>query len=184
MANEWGPLWAMAGEWTGEGGLDRAYSHSRMEVLGTPYLEKVVMKPFGPVDNGNQHLYGLDYKTAMWRGDETNPFHTEVGYWLWDAATEEIMRCFVVPRGITVFAGGQAAADATSFSMAADLGGTNYTIGENQYLAAKASSISYRVTITLNSDDTWSYDETTMLKMAEFDEPFAHTDRNTLIRVA
>jgi hypothetical protein len=38
------------------------------------------MKPFGPVDNGTQRLYGLDYKSSMWRGDEENPFHTEVGY--------------------------------------------------------------------------------------------------------
>ena len=58
------------------------------------------MKPFGPVQNGSQTLFGLDYKTAMWRGDEENPFHTEVGYWLWDAATGEVLRGFVVPRGI------------------------------------------------------------------------------------
>ena len=31
-------------------------------------------------------------------------------------------------------------------------------------------------------DDSWTYDETTMLKMSEMDEPFAHTDRNTLRR--
>ncbi|MCU1394207.1 MAG: hypothetical protein JWM34_2635 [Ilumatobacteraceae bacterium] len=184
MANEWGPLAALAGDWHGEGGLDTAFSHSKNAVLGTPYLEKVTMKPFGPVDNGSQHLYGLDYKTAMWRDDEENPFHTEVGYWLWDGATGEVLRGFVVPRGITVLAGGIATADSTSFSMAADLGGTNYAIGENMYLAAKASSVSYRVAITINADDTWSYEETTMLKMAEFPEPFAHTDRNTLHRVA
>jgi hypothetical protein len=41
----------------------------------------------------------------MWRGDEENPFHTEVGYWLGDGATGEVMRCFVVPRGITTFDG-------------------------------------------------------------------------------
>jgi hypothetical protein len=29
----------------------------------------------------------------------------------------------------------------------------------------------------------WSYDETTMLKMVEMDEPFAHTDHNTLHKV-
>ena len=29
------------------GGLDTAFSHSRGEVLGTPYLEKVTLKPFG-----------------------------------------------------------------------------------------------------------------------------------------
>ena len=85
MADEWGPLGGLAGEWESDkGGLDTAFSHSEGKVLGTPYLEKVTFKPFGPVDNGNQHLYGLDYKTAMWRNDEDNPFHTEVGYWLWD----------------------------------------------------------------------------------------------------
>src|SRR5438552_12697153 len=97
-------------------------------------LEKLTFKPFGPVDNGSQSLYGLDYKSAMWRGSEDNPFHTEVGYWLWDGATGEVLRGFVVPRGITVLAGGTTAADATSWTMHAELGGTNYTIGENQYL--------------------------------------------------
>ena len=179
---EWGPLQALIGDWEAEGGLDTAFSHSQNKVLGTPYLEKVSFKPFGPVDNGQQHLYGLDYKTAMWRGSEDNPFHTEVGYWLWDAATGEVLRGFVVPRGITVLAGGIAAPDATTFTLSAALGGTNYTIGENQYLAKNASTISYEVTITTTTDE-WSYDETTMLKMVEMPEPFAHTDHNTLRRV-
>ena len=179
-AREWGPLARLAGEWQGQGGLDRAYSHARHEVLDTPYLEKLSFKPFGPVENGKQALYGLDYKTAMWRGDETNPFHTELGYWLWDAASGEIVRCFVVPRGIAVVAGGHATADATSFTLTAAKGDPNYSIGENTYLAERASTVAYTVTITLNGDGTWSYDENTTLRMAEFDTPFAHTDRNTL----
>jgi hypothetical protein len=182
MTNEWGPLGPLAGEWEGQGGLDTAFSHSRSEVLGTPFREKCSMKPFGPVDNGAQHLYGLDYKTAMWRGDEQNPFHTEVGYWLWDAATGEVLRGFVVPRGITVLAGGTAAADATEFVLHAANGETPYAIGENHYLAKNASTLSYSVTITVGPD-TWSYDETTMLRMNEFPDPFAHTDHNTLHRV-
>jgi hypothetical protein len=182
MANEWGPLAALAGEWEGTGGLDTAFSHSRNEVVGTPYFEKLTLKPFGPVDNGNQHLYGLDYKTAMWRESEENPFHTEVGYWLWDSATGEVLRGFVVPRGITVLAGGVAAADATTFTLKAAKDGGNYTIGENQYLDQQASSISYEVTITIDGD-AWGYEETTMLRMAQFPEPFAHTDRNTLRRI-
>jgi hypothetical protein len=182
MTNEWGPLGPLAGEWEGEGGLDTAYSHAQGKVLGTPYREKCSMKPFGPVDNGGQHLYGLDYKSAMWRGSEENPFHTEVGYWLWDAATGEVMRGFVVPRGITVLAGGTAAPGAAEFTLEAELGGEQYTIGENKYLAQKASTLRYQVTIT-TGDDTWSYDEVTTLKMAEFAENFAHTDHNTLHRV-
>jgi hypothetical protein len=184
MANdEWGPLAGLIGEWEGEGGLDAAFSHSRNQVLDTPYLEKVTMKPFGPVDNGNQHLYGLDYKSAMWRGDEDNPFHTEVGYWLWDGATGEVLRGFVVPRGITVLAGAiGVAADATAFTLSAETGGDLYSIAENQYLRQHASTISYEVTIT-TAPGSWTYDERTMLKMDEFPELFAHTDRNTLHQV-
>ena len=181
--DEWGPLGPLAGEWQEEGGLDTAYSHTEHKVLATPYLEKLTFKPFGPVQNGRQFLYGLDYKSAMWRGDEENPFHTEVGYWLWDGATGEILRGFVVPRGITVLAGGTAAADATSFTLRAAAGDPQYSIGENKYLAANASTLSYTVTVTINDDGSWSYDETTMLRMKEFDEPFAHTDHNTLRRV-
>jgi hypothetical protein len=183
MADEWGPLGPLAGEWQGEGGLDTAYSHVEHKVLGTPFTEKLTFKPFGPVQNGRQSLYGLDYKSAMWRGDEDNPFHTEVGYWLWDGATGEILRGFVVPRGISVLAGGIATADARSFTLSAAAGDPQYVIGENKYLAENASTSSYTVTITINDDGSWSYDEITMLKMKEFDEPFAHTDHNTLTKV-
>lgn len=182
MTNEWGPLAGLVGEWEGEGGLDTAFAHAENKVKGTPYLEKCTLKPFGPVDNGSQHLYGLDYKSAMWRESEENPFHTEVGYWLWDGATGEVLRGFVVPRGITVLAGGNAPADATEFTLAASQSSAHYTIGENLYLAENASTISYEVTIVVG-DGTWSYDETTMLRMNEFDELFAHTDHNTLHRV-
>ena len=181
MANEWGPLAALAGEWVGEAGVDRAFSHSLGEVHDTPYREVCTMKPFGPVDNGSQSLYGLDYKTAMWRDDEENPFHTEVGYWLWDAATGEVLKGFVVPRGITALAGGVAAADATSFTMRATLGDPQYSIGENKYLAVHASTLSYEVTITIG-DGVWAYDETTMLAMDEFDDPYPHTDHHELRR--
>jgi hypothetical protein len=182
MTNEWGPLTGLAGDWESErGGLDTAYSHSEEKVLETPYREKCTFKAFGPVDNGDQHLYGLDYKTAMWRGDEDNPFHTEVGYWLWDGATGELLRAFVVPRGITVLAGGLATDDATEFTLRAAKGEPLYTIGENRYLAKHASSLSYEVVIAV-TDASWSYQETTMLVMDEFDEPLAHTDHNTLRR--
>jgi hypothetical protein len=50
-------------------------------------------------------------------------------------------------------------------------------------LAKNASTLSYEVTITVGAD-TFSYDEVTMLRMNEFDEPFAHTDHNTLRRVS
>jgi hypothetical protein len=182
MANEWGPLGALAGEWEGEGGLDTSYHHADGTVGGTPYLEKVTFKPFGPVDNGSQHLYGLDYRSAMWRNDEENPFHTEVGYWLWDGATGEIIRAVAIPRGITVLAGGQADAEATSFTLSSAVGDPQYPTGEGKYLTANASSVSFEITVTLG-DGTYSYAESTMLRMKELDDLLPHTDHNTLHKV-
>jgi hypothetical protein len=184
MTDEWGPLAGLIGDWEGTGGVDVAYSHALGEVIETPYLERVSMKPFGPVDNGRQRLFGLDYKTAMWRGSEENPFHTEVGYWLWDAATGEVLRGFVVPRGITVLAGGITTADSREFTMTAGEPGSTYRIGENTYLAQNASTVAYRSTIVVHDDGSWSYDEVTTLRMTEIPGDFAHTDSNRMVRTA
>lgn len=185
MTTEWGPLAALIGEWEGDGGLDRSFSHAEGRVIDTPYREKVSMKPFGPVDNGRQRLYGLDYRSSMWRGSEELPFHTEVGYWLWDAAAGEVLRGFVVPRGITVLAGAiGVAADATSYELAAELGDPRYGVSENAYLGEHASTLAFRVTITAHDENSWSYDETTTLRMTVLPDLLPHTDSNRLHRVA
>jgi hypothetical protein len=95
-----------------------------------------------------------------------------------------VLRGFVVPRGITILAGGFTEADARRFTMTAALvGDDQYRVAEGQYLGQRASTTRYEVTVTLHDDDTWSYAERSMLRMKELPEPFGHTDRNTLHRV-
>jgi hypothetical protein len=178
-----GPLAALAGTWEGAEGLDVAFANVSATVLETPFRERTTFAPFGPVANGSQNLFGLDYRTAAWRGDEEDPFHTEVGYWLWDATAGQVMRCFMVPRGSTVLAGGDAAPDAKTFTMAATLGSTTYGILSNQYLDVNARTVRYECTITVEGDDTFSYEETTTVEIAKLGGELAHTDRNRLHRV-
>ena len=106
MANElWGPLAGLIGTWESDfDGLDVSFHNVEGKIAETPYREMTTFKPFGPVDNGDQCLYGLDYRTAAWRRDEELPFHTEVGYWMWDAANKQVTRCFVIPRAQTLIA--------------------------------------------------------------------------------
>ena len=138
-------------------------------------------EPLGPVDNGKQVLYGLDYRTAAWREGEDDPFHTEVGYWLWDADAEQVMRCFMVPRGATILAGGNATASSRELRMSAEVGSTAYGVLSNRYLDANAKTVRYELTVQLG-DGTWSYDEDTVLEMAGQKDLLHHTDRNTLKR--
>ena len=72
----------------------------------------------------------------------------------------------------------------SSLLLSASAGHDTYNIGENKYLAQHASTRAYEVTITIDGPDTWSYHETTTLRMDQFPELFPHTDHNTLHRVA
>ncbi len=177
-----GPLAALAGTWEGDDGLDVSFHNLEGVVGETRYRERVTFNPFGPVDNGAQSLYGLDYRMAAWRAGEDDPFHTEVGYWLWDGASGQVMRCFMVPRGSTVLAGGIATPESKTFTMTAQVGSETYGILSNEYLAVAARTTRYEVTITAGND-TWSYDETTTVDLAKLGRTIAHTDRNTLHRV-
>lgn len=179
-----GPLGALAGTWEGDEGLDVSFHNADGKVGDTPYRERVIMNPFGPVDNGQQCLYGLDYRMSAWRAGEEDPFHTEVGYWLWDAANSQVMRCFMVPRGSVLIAGGTSAPDAMSFTMKAECGSTTYGILSNIYLDGTARTTAFEVTIDILGPDSWSYSETTWVDLtATGDHHFAHTDRNVLRRV-
>jgi hypothetical protein len=177
-----GPLAGLVGTWEGDEGVDVAFSHLRGEIADTPYREVSTFSPFGPVDNGTQSLYGLDYRMAAWRGDEENPFHTEIGYWLWDAADGQVIRSLVIPRGSAILAGGPAAATDTRFSLEAACGSETFGILSNAYLANAARTSLYVCTVTADGD-TYAYDQVTTIEHARHGDTMEHTDRNVLHRV-
>jgi hypothetical protein len=177
----WGPLGALVGEWEGDGGLDVSFHNATGRVAETKFRERVTLAPFGPVNNGSQCLYGLDYRMSAWRVNETDAFHTEVGYWLWDADGGHVLRCFMVPRGTTVLAGGTARPGDASFSVEANAGSETYGILSNLYLAARARTTKYACKIVA-AGDTFSYDSNTTVAHST-GGTIAHTDRNTLRRL-
>jgi hypothetical protein len=181
---EWGPLARLAGVWEGDEGEDVAYSNEKGVIALTPYREHTEFKPFGPVENGTQSLYGLDYRMAAWRGEEENPFHTEVGYWLWDVADSQVMRCFLIPRGSALITGATLAADATTYSLHSELGSETYGILSNNFLAAQARTVRYEVLIAVGDDGIFSYEETSIIEHGKLPEHLSHTDKNTLHRIA
>jgi hypothetical protein len=181
---EWGPLAGLIGTWeSGWDGLDVSYHNEQGKIDETPYREKTTFKNFGPVDNGKQCLYGLDYRTAAYRADQDNPFHTEIGYWMWDADAEQVVRCFMVPRASVLMAGGTVKAHDTEFKLEAVLGSNTYGILSNRYLDSVARTTRFDVTVTVGVD-TFSYDETTVVEHVKYPTVIMHTDRNTLKRVS
>lgn len=176
-----GPLAALAGTWQGEKGLDVAPSPER-KTESTKYREVINFVPFGPVNNHEQELYGLRYSTTAFRLGEADAFHEELGYWLWDAKNEQVLRCFMVPRGVTILAGGTAKAQAKSFTLSAKVGSDTYGICSNKFLNKEFKTIAYKLTVTINGGNSFTYQEDTVLKIKGQKKNFHHTDKNTLMR--
>jgi hypothetical protein len=178
-----GPLVPLIGEWEGDQGSDDAYVYARGREESARFRELTSFTPAGPAHNGAQSLYRLDYKTTAWRVDEEMPFHTEIGYWFWDAEHELVMRGVITPRGIMVLAGGAARPGDTTLTVSADAGADDFGILSNPYLRTTARTTQFRTTVDLSVPDQFSYDQETFMYQSRIDGVYCHRDRNTLTRI-
>lgn len=176
-----GPLRALAGSWEGQKSFDvnPFESGERRQV----YVEHIDLQPTDPQSNGPQLLYGLRYHTRIVKPGEIETYHDQVGYWLWEPATGLILHSLTIPRGQIVLAKGHAGPDDTSFSVQAERGSTENGICSSSFLERAFRTDSFTMRVTVNPDGTWSYFEDTVLTVLGREEPFHHTDRNTLTRV-
>jgi hypothetical protein len=188
-----GPLRPMAGVWQSVRGSDDhpvgpGSDADAAEVLaGTKndvFVEHYELQPIDPQTNGPQVLYGLRYHVHIVKPGEVETFHDQVGYWLWEAATQTITHSLAIPRAQVVLASGTAAPDATEFEVVANAGGANYGILSSPFIDAAFRTLSFRIRVTINTDGTWSYEEDTVLQVSGREQPFHHIDRNTLRRVS
>jgi hypothetical protein len=176
-----GPLTALAGIWEGQG-LD---AHPVVEGSeDEPYRERMVFEPIDPQPNGPQLLYGLRYHVHVNKLDEPLTFHDQVGYWLWEPATGTILQTLAIPRGQVAMATGRAERDARRFTVKAVLGSPTAGIVSAPFLHENFRTVEYTITVTANEDGTITYEQDTVLQVAGRPDPFHHTDRNTLRRVA
>lgn len=148
------------------------------------FIEEYQAQPIDFQTNGPQLFYGLRYHTHIVQPGEVATFHDQVGYWLWEPATCTVLLTLAIPRGQVALAGGRCAPDATAFEVRAERGSTEYGIASNAFLEADFTTTEFRMTVTVNPDGTWTYDENTRLVLPDRAAPFDHVDRNTLLRVA
>jgi hypothetical protein len=176
-----GPLRGMAGVWEGVRGLDIKPKADGPKKQA--YVERIDLQPIDPQTNGPQLFYGLRYHTHVVKPGQTKTYHDQVGYWLWEPATETVIHTLTIPRGQVAMAVGQAAADATSFELVATRDHESFGIRSAPFLEYAFRTVEFRIKVTVNADGSWSYDEDTVLIIHGQAEPFHHQDRNTLTKV-
>ncbi len=176
-----GPLGPMAGIWRGAKGDDQ---HPVAEGTGRDtFIERYELQPIDRQTNGPQLFYGLRYHTHIVKPGEVETFHDQVGYWLWEPATETVTLTLGVPRGQVLLAAGPAQPDATEFEVSAGDGTEVYGILSNPFLEQNFKMLDYRIRVCINADGTWSYDEEGLMAIPGRDAPFTHRERNTLTRI-
>jgi hypothetical protein len=176
-----GPLGPMAGIWEGTKGADEHPVAGGTEA--DAFTEHYELQPIDRQTNGPQLFYGLRYHTHITKPGEQETFHDQVGYWLWEPAAKAVTLTLGIPRAQVLLASGPAEPDAREFVLKAEVGSEVYGILSNPFLDEAFRTLSYRISVTINSDGTWSYEEEGVLEIPGRDQPFSHIDRNTLARV-
>lgn len=176
-----GPLQSMAGMWEGTRGTDVHPVEEGGEA--DEYFERYLLEPIDRQTNGPQLFYGLRYHTHIVKVGDVETFHDQVGYWLWEPANNLVTLSLSIPRGQTLLASGHVEASAKQFELTAAAGSLTSGILSNPFLHRAFRTTHYRIRVNID-DDRWSYEQETVLEIPGHTMPFAHTDRNSLRRVA
>jgi hypothetical protein len=177
-----GPLRAMAGVWQGMRGLDVKPKADGPRKQA--FVERIDLQPIDPQTNGPQLFYGLRYHQHVVKPDQVKTYHDQVGYWLWEPATDTVIHTLTIPRGQVAMAAGQADANATSFELVATQGLDTYGICSAPFLHHAFRTTEFRIRVSINAEGTWTYEEDTVLQILGQVQPFHHTDRNTLTKIS
>ena len=177
-----GPLTGMAGIWSSAIGEDVSPKADGPEQQR--YVERYELQPIDAQTNGPQLFYGLRYHTQIFKPDDPETFHDQVGFWLWEPATHALLLTLSIPRGQTAMAVGRATPDAKSFTLEAVRGSLTNGIVSNPFLEQAFRTDRYTIKVDIHADGTWSYEQNTLLTIPGQTEPFHHTDRNRLRKIA
>ena len=177
-----GPLRPLAGSWEGTSGIDRHPVEAGAETQA--FVERYDLVPTDPQTNGPQLFYGLRYHVHIVRPGQVETFHDQVGYWLWEPATGTVIQTLAIPRAQVAMAAGPASPDARQFELRATGGSPSYGICSGPFLLESFRTTEFRIAVTIHDNDSWSYEEETVMDVVGRAEPFRHTDGNTLHRVA
>ncbi len=176
----YGPLNTLIGTWqSAETGLDVSFHSDQGKIGESRYRERVVYSPRGLSRRGPQEVWTLDYTLSTWLLGHEEPFHVEVGYWMWEPATDQLLRCFLVPHATALVARGRA--EGSLIRLEAERLSEPPGILSAPGDGARISR--FDATVSL-AEDEYSYQQTTVVEYPGRTTSVLHTDRNTLHRTS
>lgn len=176
---DYGPLAVLIGAWRGDQGMDVAPEPDNDEY--NPYFETLIFEAAGDVTNAEEQILSVvRYHQEVSRISTGKVFHDQVGYWLWDPATQQVMQTLAIPRGVTLLAGGTAKVKGKTTVLHVKAGDDDWQIIQSPFMQEKARTLSFNHVMKIEGDRLF-YQETTLLDIYG-KRNYEHTDQNTLKR--
>ena len=177
---DFGPLMGLVGLWKGDKGLDVAPEPDGIDEV--PYYEELLFELVGGVTNAEkQTLAALRYHQKVYKKSTGEPFHDQLGYWIWDAADQRMMFTLTIPRGVSLVAGGIAEVGADSTKITVESAEeSDWGVAQSPFMRDNAKTKGFKMELTV-SGDTMEYAQTTFLDI--YGRDFDHTDKSSLKRV-
>ena len=175
----YGPLTGLIGVWQGNKGKDVAPDPDDVEINN--YYETITFTEASEVTNAEfQVLSAVHYIQKVQRIDDDKVIHHETGYWMWNQDSNEVMHSLVIPRGISVLAGGTVnEIDCIKLNVQASIENKDWKLIQSPFMNAKAKLTSYSQQIVLTETSLY-YTQTMMVDI--YGKKVEHTDHNTLLR--
>lgn len=176
---DYGPLGQLIGTWKGDQGMDVAPEPEDDEY--NPYYETLVFEAAGDVSNAEEQTLAIvRYHQEVSRKSTGKVFHDQVGYWLWNAATGEVIQTLTIPRGVTLLAAGTAVTKGKQTTLHVKTNDPDWGIIEAPFMKQKAHTVSFNHVLKIEGDRIF-YQETTLLDIYG-KKNYEHIDQNTLHR--
>lgn len=177
---DYGPLTGLIGIWSGNKGKDLSPEADGTTELNE-YYETIVFTEAGETSNAEEEvLSAVQYTQKVQRISSDKIIHQEVGYWLWEQGTDNVIHSLTIPRGLCVLAGGKVVTkNATVFDVEASFDSEQWPITQSVFLQNKAMTKIFKQKMTL-SGDKLQYSQHMLLDI--YGNSFDHNDHSSLRR--
>lgn len=179
---DYGPLAQLLGKWVGKKGLDNS-PDANANPDKTSFIDEINFTIAGPAENAEeQNLVAIKYHHVVRKLENDLIFHDQVGHWIYEPKTNNIMHSLSIPRGVCLLAGGkykESNGDGV-FNVEAKQGSDTFGIVQSPFMIDKAKTSAFRMELLVKNNEL-KYREIMSLEI--YGKTFEHSDESSLHRV-
>ncbi|HED33008.1 MAG TPA: DUF1794 domain-containing protein [Gammaproteobacteria bacterium] len=179
---DYGPLALLVGRWIGNRGMDKA-PDANANPDKTGFTDEINFTIAGPAENAEeQELVAIKYHHVVRKLENGLIFHDQIGHWIYEHSTRNIMHSLSIPRAVCILAGGKykESNGESIFNVEAKQGSETFGIVQSPFMIEKAKTTAFRMALSVKKNEL-KYHEVTSLEI--YGKTFEHSDESILYRV-